>query len=172
MASDPLDAIFSPHPEALAALESSIVELKRAEERGDRLKDHAFQLATALISHVKRPYVAEGVELLENLSFQYWRAAKGEQEAPDGAVSRESGTSRLAESCFYLAVGHAKLGDTVKARSAVEKMLAVSPNHPQGIALRDRLESELFDSGVKGLLGLTTAVAGAAVIYGFLRGRR
>jgi hypothetical protein len=172
MSGDFLDAVFAPHPEALAALESSITEIKTAELRGERLKDHTFQLSTALISHTRPALVQEGVELLEGLSYQYWRSAKGEEPAPDGAVSATSGTARLADACFYLAIGHSKLGDTVKARSAVEKMLTVCPGHPQGVALRDRLENDLYQSGVKGLLGLTTAIAGAAVAYSFLRGRR
>merc|ERR1711991_1208122 len=97
--------------------------------------------------------------------------ARGEiHDAKASPETRESGASRLTDSCFYLAVGHAKLNDTVKARSAVEKMLALQPEHPQGVALRQRLDDDLFQSGVKGILGVTTALAGAALAYGLLRG--
>jgi hypothetical protein len=172
MASQFLDVIFKPEPEDVAALNGNIKRLRMEQENGERRPDHAFQLATALISHVDRTLIKEGVDLLEALSFEYWQKARTEQPAhPGDAKSRESGTARLTESCFYLAIGHAKLNDIVKARSSVEKMLALAPGHPQGLALRERLEGELFQSGVKGLVGLSAAIVGVGIVYGLLRGR-
>jgi hypothetical protein len=173
-----LDLIFKPSSDDVLASPANINAWRQELWVGKRRPDHGFQLATALISHMDKALVREGVEILEGLSFQYWQIARGEstndvsKDAERAFASRDSGTVRLTECCFYLSIGHAKLGDSVKARSTVEKMLKLTPGHPQGLALRDRLENDLFQSGVKGLLGLAGAVIGAGIVLGALsRGR-
>lgn len=173
-----LDLIFEPSEEVLESIEGNIARLRALQKDGAPLPNHAFQLAIALISHTRPALVREGVVLLESVSFQLWQdhqdAVRARLAAPGTAantVSRDSDVTRLSECCFYLAIGQAKLGDSVKARSSVEKMLSLSPGHPQGVALMERLDQELFQSGVKGVMGLAVAVIGAGIALATLRRR-
>ncbi len=170
-----LDLMLNPTEDVLGAIEGNIVRLKNLEKEGQPIPNHAFQLAIALISHTDPKLVGEGVQLLEGVCFQLWQArqtavhAALSRGAEQGEQPQQAEGTNLTECCFYLAVGQTKLGDTVKARSTVEKMLTLSPGHPQGVALRDRLERDLFVSGITGVAGLAAAAIGVGLVWALRR---
>jgi hypothetical protein len=159
--------LLTPTPEMVDMLDANITELR---ERGNATASasptHAFQLGTALVSHTRPDYIAEGVELIELLAFQLWRERRkgADSLSGDAAARRGADVETLTDCYYYLSIGHAKLEDWGKASTSVEQMLELHPAHPQGQALKQHIDHEAWVRGVKGLSAVATA---AGVVLGF-----
>jgi hypothetical protein len=70
---------------------------------------------------------------------------------------------------YYIAIAWCKLGDLVKARSAVERMLLLEPQNHQGKHLRDHIERLQNRDGVVGLVGAVAALSAAVSCFYLLR---
>lgn len=162
-----LDTLMEPGDEDVQAIDKSIRALEEKRKADGEKPDYGFALASALISHRDVGCVRHGLELMEKECYGLWRTVRN--AATDGAEHNTAATTQLAECCYFMAVAHAKLGDMVKARSSVETMLELQPGHPQGLALRQRIQQDLTYSGMKGLAALATATIGAAFVVSALR---
>lgn len=163
-----LRLLLNPAAEQLEAIAENIAKLRRCE---DRSPFQAFQLASALISHVDKVLVGEGLQIMEALAFQQWQVVTSDRRESTGSAGgkdRENMTM-LGDCYFYVAVGHTKLNDLVKARSSVERMLELIPGHPQGVALRQHIDDQLWRDGVLGLGGLAVAGLAGVLVAAALR---
>ncbi len=85
---------------------------------------------------------------MEQLAFEMYRKDPSNQE--------------LHVMYFYIALGKAKLGDLVEAKSGVDRMLALSPNNHQGRALSAYIDQRMKKDAMLALAG------GAAVVGGIV----
>ena len=181
-----IDIFLAPDRDTIAQLDTALVTLRGA--GGAAAADHAFQVATILLSHSRADYVAEGVALMERLAFAAWRDLQSSNGAADNKLreaapaggegdalrsnraltqldkERARNRETLVFGYFLLGVGQYKLGDEVAARNSVERMLELEPHHPQGVALRNRIDEVTLRNAAYGAAAVAVGVVGVAAL--------
>ncbi len=122
--------------------------------------DSMFELASLLISHSDRRLVHDGRRIMSDLR-QHLQAKAELLNATQKAT--------LIDAMFFEAVAYAKIDELSKANATVEAMLAAAPTHPQGLALKQRLEHDLMMLGLKGAVGLAAGIAASWVFLKLVR---
>ena len=164
-----IELLLHPDREVLHSLDQTIESLREHREHSEDLS-----FAMMLISHERPELIREGIQIMEQLTFEQWQIQRKYfvQNASNAAATAppETDGSNVLPTCYYyIAIGWTKLGELAKARSCVDRMLSVQPRHPQGVALLEHLEREHTKDGVIGIAGVAAAAVG---LLGFLLAKR
>jgi hypothetical protein len=186
MSQQSLDVFLAPDYEALQNLDASLAALRNIPPNA-QTTDHAFQVATILLSHARRDQIIEGLDIMERLASrcldelrflpmvdnrrraEELNQNQQQQQEPDSLTAIEAERAKARETLlfafFLLGVGQYKLGEYAAARSSVERMLELHPHHPQGVALRDRIDEDVLKKAAWGVAAAAAAALGVAALF-------
>jgi hypothetical protein len=155
-----LDVFLTPNADVVAALDVALHDLRKAPAAAHS-SNHALQVATCLLSHARRDFVAQGVDMMEGVASRAFEQLR--RPEPAGTATDEA-TQTLTVAFFLLSVGQYKLGDLSAARCAVERMLELAPHHGQGVALRDRIDETVLQRALWGAAAVAVSAIGVGAL--------